>query len=252
MKKKAEHEESGEKVPPWIVSFADMITLLMSFFVMLQTMAADQDATLLGASRESFRRAIAGFGMPDLFFGKDPGSGHDYRKLKYPMEEANEEVKNKSRVIDAEDDRIRQLFGEICKEMEVGTSNPSRENISPIVAPIRFKPGESTLDEAERRTLQNLAGTLASELAPGQCRIDVVARCLEPAPSQKQWSLSARRAHNVATALKEALESGGRHGWEVFSWGCGSGRQDLWPEGAASRDSAVWIGVTRMRENNGR
>ena len=31
-------EEQGEKVPLWIISFADMITLLLSFFVMLQTM----------------------------------------------------------------------------------------------------------------------------------------------------------------------------------------------------------------------
>ena len=35
----------GEKVPLWIISFADMITLLLAFFVMLQSLSTSQDLT---------------------------------------------------------------------------------------------------------------------------------------------------------------------------------------------------------------
>src|ERR1051326_4231198 len=35
MGKKVEHEEAGESAPLWIISFADLVTLLMSFFVIL-------------------------------------------------------------------------------------------------------------------------------------------------------------------------------------------------------------------------
>jgi len=35
MGKKVEHEEQGESAPLWIISFADLVTLLMSFFVIL-------------------------------------------------------------------------------------------------------------------------------------------------------------------------------------------------------------------------
>jgi len=38
--KKPQEEESGESAPLWIVSFADMISLLMAFFVMLTTFAS--------------------------------------------------------------------------------------------------------------------------------------------------------------------------------------------------------------------
>ncbi len=39
-KKQQQEEESGESAPLWIVSFADMISLLMAFFVMLTTFAS--------------------------------------------------------------------------------------------------------------------------------------------------------------------------------------------------------------------
>ncbi len=31
----APHEEAGESAPLWVISFADMVTLLMSFFVLM-------------------------------------------------------------------------------------------------------------------------------------------------------------------------------------------------------------------------
>ncbi|MGA2093982.1 MAG: flagellar motor protein MotB, partial [Sedimentisphaerales bacterium] len=39
-KGKPQEEESGEGAPIWIISFADMISLLMAFFVMLTTFSS--------------------------------------------------------------------------------------------------------------------------------------------------------------------------------------------------------------------
>ncbi len=45
MAKKVEHEEHGESAPLWIISFADLVTLLMSFFVILAVKPAGSIAT---------------------------------------------------------------------------------------------------------------------------------------------------------------------------------------------------------------
>ena len=39
-------QEEQDKVPAWIVSFSDMITLLLAFFVLLQSIALEQDPAL--------------------------------------------------------------------------------------------------------------------------------------------------------------------------------------------------------------
>lgn len=69
--KKPQEEESGESAPLWIVSFADMISLLMAFFVMLTTFAsfgpADSDK-LQGIGKMALKPNYG-------FFGAIPKSG---------------------------------------------------------------------------------------------------------------------------------------------------------------------------------
>ena len=41
-------QDKGNSVPAWIVSFSDMVTLLLAFFVLLQSFAKVQDPVGLG------------------------------------------------------------------------------------------------------------------------------------------------------------------------------------------------------------
>ena len=160
MKSKPE-EPSGEKVPLWIISFADMITLLLSFFVMLQTMAKSQDGTLFGASQESFRRAINGMGFPDLLLGKQGLVEMDYHKIQYPTEEASAGTASPepARVIDADDDTIRRLFEDLKQQMDVQADNPTETLLARMMTPIHFEKGSATLSQKDLDYIVGLAAT---------------------------------------------------------------------------------------------
>ncbi len=237
-------EEHGEKVPIWVISFADMITLLLSFFVMLQTMAHSQDATLFGISQESFRRAISGFGIPDFLFGKQSGPQYDYRKLKYPTEEAQPDDPKRSRVIDADDDRIREIFHEMQQQMQTEVSNSAEELINVFVTPIQFKGGSAVLDEQGRGYLRDLAVSLRQNLASRRLRLQVVGLARGGESRKEDYLLSARRAAAAEEFLRAQVSSQ-QDLWTVQSWAGGS--SDAWARkygaDAAHQVLVVVIGV---------
>ena len=107
-------EEKGESAPLWIISFADMISLLMAFFVMLMTMATAKSGKLCnegeGVFQETlygFRRSIAGFGLPGLFGDADDRLEFDSPKLYYPTSGENDP--NTIRTIDAREEQLRRI-----------------------------------------------------------------------------------------------------------------------------------------------
>lgn len=244
-------EDSGEKVPLWIISFADMITLLLSFFVMLQTMAHSQDATLFGASQDSFRRAIAGLGIPDLLFGKETGPTMDYRKLRYPVEPAGDN-ENTSRVIDADDEQIRKLFSEISKQVETRTVNTSEKLLQVLAVPVSFDMQDSLVDEGGRQYLEKFAANLKHSLRSEGTRIYVVGLCGEEVGARQQLMASARRASSVARLLESLLaEKDLLCKWRVHCWGAGASTRLLEMSASVPGKSSILIAVTGASKDHG-
>jgi hypothetical protein len=60
--KSHDHDHGKPGTPPWLISFGDMMTLFLCFFIMLVTMAKTQDAGLManGPARSSRRCVCAG------------------------------------------------------------------------------------------------------------------------------------------------------------------------------------------------
>lgn len=239
-------EDSGEKVPLWIISFADMITLLLAFFVMLQTMAQSKDATLFGASRDSFKRAISGLGIPDLLLGKQSGPQLDYKKLKYPTEEETEPAKP-ARVIDADDDGIRKIFNEMSNEMEGNTSNAEEKVLHTTPVAVTFA-ADGSVDAAGKEMLSGLAAYLQQSLHPESVRIYAIGLARDKSSPREQWQTSARRASQAADVLKEQL-GGASSPWTIQAWGSGASGQVLQSVGQVTEKTTIVVVVMETKSN---
>ena len=244
-------EDSGEKVPLWIISFADMITLLMSFFVMLQTMATTQDNTLFGASRDSFRRVVAGYGIPDILFGKETGPKFDYRKIRYPTDEAPES-KPPNRVIDADDETIRRLFNELAQQNSVKVTDVPEHVAQITPSRVRFAAGSAAVDGDGKGKLADFAAGLRQSRQAAATKVYVIAPVKSGGGDKESLMLAARRAAAVEEALRTALAGpNGQCDWQVASWGTPSAKESSRALGASGEDTGILLVVMEAKNNGG-
>lgn len=230
--------ENASNTPTWIVSFSDMITLLLSFFIMLQAFASKQDKELLGAGREGFRRAIDGLGIPDLLFGQRDGPRLGYLTRRYPTEEDPENIED-LRVIDEQGDKIRQVFEDLRRLRDVKTSDHQGPPARLLNTPITFAASEAALTPPARAFLRDFAVQLLERPGGKPPHVVVVGLAPEAAAPEAQWVLSVRRAAAVEAFLREnlpreLLDAGAR----IEAWGTGPGGEAL------RRSAAGGPGVT--------
>ena len=247
--------EQGPKVPAYIVTFSDMVTLLLTFFVMLLTLADVQDPELFNKGRDAFIRSLRFVGLGTLF-GKSQMPDFGSFKPRYFIDEADES--SDARTIDAKAEELRRIFRQLTKSAATRPLQrvATRTNFS--VTDIRFSPGRAELNEQGRQFLTKFCRDL--QQGAGSEAVGLYVLGLAPdAPSEKeQWLLSARRAQAVADFLREALSSAGSQGrlsasvpgarWAVYSWGAGPGGDWAGPDSPISSESQILIAVLRARD----
>ncbi|MEA3367781.1 MAG: flagellar motor protein MotB [Planctomycetota bacterium] len=215
-----------EGTPGWLVSFTDMITLLLSFFILLQSFSTTRDPELFQRGQGGFRRAINGLGVPDWLWGKrDAPRRSDFTLRKHPVQEAPENL-DRRRIIDAEDEKIRRVFEDLRRLHRMRASDYSGPPARMLATPITFARGEARLRTADRAYLTDFAAELRGRT--GAPLIYVIGLAPDAAGRADRWSLSARRAAAVRACLRDHLPKHLRqNGSRVDSWGAGIAGPDL-------------------------
>jgi len=216
-------EDKGQGVPTWIVSFSDMITLLLAFFVLLQAFAKKRDPELFFIGQGSFRSNIRGFGVPGWLFGREFPAEDRQLARKHPTDEGPPQV-HKPRIIDPDDAKIRKAFQDIARTIETETADIAAQEVRVIPTSIVFQPGGASLGRAALAELDRIAVELAATVHPDTSEVHVVGLCAEPRSAREQWMVSARRALEARDYLSSKLSRGPTTStWKVRSIGAGEG-----------------------------
>ncbi len=252
-RRSAKKELEPNSIPGWVVSFGDMITNLLACFVMMQAFATTQDKTLFNAGMGSYRRAVSQCGLPDWLFGKPKGAEFDYRKIKYPT--PNDDTKddeNRERIIDDQEDQIRQAFAEMTEAMETRGEDASGNLLGLRRLDVKYPLEGVELDASGRSALSQLTAELRQGLAGRKAKLCVIAVVAHAGTDKQRWVLSARRARRASEYLRQELASDIQAGsLEVMSWGAGEGSQWCKRVGLAKPVDSIILAIMGNGEKRG-
>ncbi len=249
-------EDKGSKVPGYIVTFSDMVTLLLTFFVLLLSLADVQDPELFNIGRDSFLESFKYFGL-GMLLGKQVMLGFGETKTKHLTNDPDDP--SEVRTIDEERERIRQILEKISRSMTTLPSCIVAERTDFSVPNVRFSAGNATLNEPAKKSLTQFCLDLQQKPDSKTGTLYVLGLASDKTTEKKQWILSARRAQVVADFLRNilSLRSGSQTAYDAFSlplkwniywWGAGPGGDWVSQDSPISRRSHVLIAVLRASD----
>ena len=236
-------QEKPQGVPAWIVSFSDMVTLLLAFFVLLQSFAKEPTPELFYAGRNSFKRAVSGMGLPTWLLGQKPKPKMQKHINKHESE-PDEDPLSRNKILDADDATIRELFDKLSRDNDSQSSDLNQELISAVATPIHFAVGRNRLNAAAKRYLDERVVELRQNLADQFVRINIIGLAVNGSSTAEKLFASARRASAVEQYLRGKLSDelkGSK--WKISSWGSGSSNEWTASYGHQPKDASIIIAV---------
>ena len=236
-KKKAPEPKQG--APAYIVTFSDMITLLLTFFVLLLSLANDQKEGMFSKGQNSFRRAVASFGMSGVMFSKEQGEQFSHPKIKYKIEKGEDAEEDRS--IDSATEVYRRILQDIEKMMKISPSQITCSAKTFSVTDIKFERGKWNLSSKDKQFLNEYISGIGASYAKELPTLYVVGLAGTEDSEREKWTVSARRAQAVADHIRGL--SSGQNNWPVYSWGTGSGGRWASQTGLLSKEAHIMIAV---------
>ncbi len=238
--KSKKKEDGGPKVAAYIVTFSDMITLLLTFFVMLLSLASEQDPEMCNKSRDAFNESLNNIGL-GMLQGRKSNPELGKKLVKHEIEDPDEDAD--VRTIDADEERRRRLFRKVADATQTLKSQITADSIRYTVSRVRFPMAGSSLDPGSKKHLDQFSRNVTANAQRSKTKLYVLGMASEAKGLKNQWILSARRAQAVATYLRRVLPDTGQY--PVFCWGSGTGGTWVGETGYASKDAHIFIAVLK-------
>ncbi len=190
--KKAPPEEEETGAPMYMLSFGDMMTNLLCFFILLCAFAEERRVGFISDGVKSFRDALMSHGLPGVLPGdrKPLDIGAD-RVLFRPSKSISPRL-----LVDA-DGTIKDANRDALREVMIDALE--KPGAHEIAAPLVFSPGTADLTHAHKAVLDLMALRLAG-YPDTRVRVEAFA-WKEGVATADAWDLSMQRAQNVISYL---------------------------------------------------
>jgi len=180
------HECPPEGAPLWMATFSDLVTLLLTFFVLLMSMANFDDVAKVEAVLTSIRDAL----------GAD---GFDHAMLQIAKEEAFTEDKNLTESIKPAAAKLREAFSKHISDSYFRMSETPTEVRIRLDERVFFRTGSAELHPAAYALLGDIGRVLAEQDA--DVRVEGFADGM--GDELENWELSSDRAVAVVMGLRD-------------------------------------------------
>jgi len=240
MSRKKQQAEEGPKVPGYIVTFSDMVTLLLTFFVMLLSMAENQvDNHKFMAGSSSIKRALADFGLSGFLINRNSGPEFEHPKPAYNVNEGKDEKEDRS--IDSQTEMLRRILMEIETKMKISPSQIDGVSKTFLPMNIRFAARSSTLNEAAKKELQLYWNQIQASNIGQEPILYILGLAAEETDPTSPWTLSARRAQAVKEYLERLVQD--KEQYPIYCWGAGGGGEWTGQSGLTTKQIQIMIAL---------
>jgi len=224
MSRKREHEAEKENGERWLLTYSDLITLLMIFFVVLYSMSK-VDAQRFAAVAESLNKALGGGTPAKIELAKSqvgpslfqtgtpsskttvPGNGTDPNNTAYTKPEASANASQgngdtEKMTIDAIKAKLDKFAADNGIQSTLVTTIEERGLVVSIQETLLFESGSADITARARDILEKISTVLA--VAPNQIKVEGHTDNLpiNTAKFPSNWELSVIRSTNVVHILQ--------------------------------------------------
>lgn len=180
--------ECKKGAPLWMATFSDLVTLLLTFFVLLMAMANFEDSAKVDAVLMSIREALGGEGLTKKLLEL-----HQAETGQSPIEKPNPDD---LKPLEA---RLREAMSEHISDDMMRMVNNEEEVRIRLDERVFFKPGSSVLHPSAYAVIADVGKVLA--LTEMGVRVEGYADGM--GDEDANWDLSAERSLVVVKALRD-------------------------------------------------
>jgi chemotaxis protein MotB len=197
------YEEEHENHERWLVSYADFITLLFAFFVVMYAISSVNEGKyrVLSNSLGSAFRRTAPIGVENSTIGQETSLRPN--QIIIPRPRQTEALRREKEYMTGIARDILKVLAPLVKEGKVRVTQTSRGVSVEINASVLFAPGEAKLTSVSGQALKAVALLLKDDLHSIQVEGHTDNIPISTAIFPSNWELSAVRASSVIRLFVE-------------------------------------------------